>query len=592
MRTMRHPLFLALIAVTITMGLRLVFIAESRQFPDFRTPPPGMDVDLHWNSGRLLRQRPIAEPAFELKALSAKVNAAFLSLTQEPLEEDLFAHRLLYAGLGSLTAALLFGFALRLTGRPWVALGAALLMGVQPTWIYISTLPLKSVFTVMFGVILLWTAFESTVARTAARASLMFILHFHIGALLYLTQKNTVLMWCVTTVFVLVTGRRLRRHRTIFAITLAICFLSVITVVLPGPVLPIPRSMPVGIPQAGIHVRLGFHPGATGYYSGIRGIPPTPIGHTFIARMAAEIETGHPLTFAQANAHHLAAAVSHIRENPSSAALLTGRKILLFLNDFAPNENYFLEDLRKRSIVLGWIPVGFGVLVLTAGLGVVAMIRRSRWGPLFLLTGAMGGILAANLATFVTSRYRLSAMAPLAILGAIGLSFAVERLRSWKSGGIPTKTIIKDVLAPGLAAALIAFSPVVSEGERASALRTANANLRRSERAEPLINRLSEIDHRPSVGPLDRKERAFLLLRLQRLTEAFQELKIVNALTPNDPQVLRQLLAMTVVEGDYDGAITIGRQCRRRFGWSDGDFLNGQEESVRAVLYRFILPSL
>ncbi len=592
MSTLKRSLFLVLIAVTMSLGLRMIFISESRYFPDFRTPPPGMDVDLHWNSGRLLRQHPIAEPAFELRTLSAPANATFLSLTQRILGEDFVAHRLLYAGIGSLVTVLIFGFAFRLSGRLSVALSAALLVGIQPTWIYLSTLPIKSVFTVSLGVSLIWTAFEATRARRTRTAVLMAVISFHIGGLLFLTQKNTVFMWGATTAFVLVGGRPYGRRRTILAVTLAVCLLSATVWVVAGPHLPNPLPTPVGIPQSGIHARVGFHPGASGYYRGIRGIPPTPIGHAFIARMAAEIEVGRPLTFAEANSHHLTAALDFIRNNPSAAARLTGRKILLFFNDYAPNENYYLEELRSRSRLLATIPIGFGVLVFSAGLGVIALVRRSQWDLLFLLVGATGGVLAANVATFVTSRYRLSAMVPLAVLGAIGLWFAVDRIRGWRTGGIPGRTVFKDVLAPGLAAILVAFAPVVSNDERESALRTAKTNLQRSEEAEPLVRRLSTINSSPALPASKLKERAFLLLRLQRLTEAFQELEAVFAVTPNDPQVLRQLLAMTVVEGDYEKALSISRRCRRRLRWSDADFLKGQEESVRAILRRFILPRL
>ncbi len=590
MQTTKYTLSLAIVAVAVSFGARLGFIVESRNFPDFRTPTPGMDVDLEWNAVRLLRQKPIAEPTFELHALSAPFNTTFLSVTRGLLGESLFAHRILYAGIASLASALLFGFTLRVSGRPMEALVATVLMGMQPTWIYLSTLPLKTAITVGLGVALLWTAFEISQACSTRTAALLTSLHLCFGVLLFLTQMNTLLIWGSTTLFILGSGPARRERRFVVAAAMATCGLVVLALSFA-----LGRFIdwkPAGNPQAGIHTRVGFHTGATGYYSGIRGIPPTPIGHSYIARMAAEIETGRPLTFAQANAHHLSITLDYIANNTTESVLLVGRKILLFFNDFAPNGNYYLEELRGRSRILATLPIGFGVLIVCASWGVLALVRKSRWNVLFLLGGAITGVLAANLATFVTSRYRISAMAPLAILSTIGLSFAVDRLRNLRTGKAPVWRIIRDLFLPGLAATLLVFTPVVSAEERASALRTATANLRRSERAESLLARLSVINTREPLPADLMKERGFLLLRLQRFTEAFQDLERVAELTPDDPQVLRQLLAMTVVGGDYERAIEISRQCRRRFRWNEDDFLRGQEEAVRAVLRRFILPRL
>jgi hypothetical protein len=199
------------------------------------------------------------------------------------------------------------------------------------------------------------------------------------------------------------------------------------------------------------------------------------------------------------------------------------------------------------------------------------------------------GVLAANIATFVTARYRISAIVPLSVLGAIGLKFVIDRFFRRPPSGPRFHHITRDIVVPGLLVGWIAFSPVVSEDELILARRTATANLKRSERAEELKHRLSRINHRSSLTQDERKERAFLLLRLQRLTEAFQEFQTLSTEMPNDPQILRQLLAMTIVDGDYEAAAVITQEAHRRFGWGNPEIIERQEISVRAILTRFIL---
>lgn len=47
--------------------IRLLFILETMNIPAFRTPNPGMDIDIHWQAARLIVQgATTSEPYFEL----------------------------------------------------------------------------------------------------------------------------------------------------------------------------------------------------------------------------------------------------------------------------------------------------------------------------------------------------------------------------------------------------------------------------------------------------------------------------------------------------------------------------------------------
>ena len=95
--------------------IRLLFILETMDIPAFRTPNPGMDIDLHWQAARLIVQgATTSEPYFELMMCSTPLHQYWLAFWQVILGDSLIPHRLLNALIASLSAVLMFWLMVRL----------------------------------------------------------------------------------------------------------------------------------------------------------------------------------------------------------------------------------------------------------------------------------------------------------------------------------------------------------------------------------------------------------------------------------------------------------------------------------------------
>jgi hypothetical protein len=84
--------------VLVAFAFRAVFIAETRYEAPFDLPPPGLDVDLHWQAARMLRaDLPVQ---FEWRMLSAPLHPLLLALGQALFGESILRLRILSAAAG------------------------------------------------------------------------------------------------------------------------------------------------------------------------------------------------------------------------------------------------------------------------------------------------------------------------------------------------------------------------------------------------------------------------------------------------------------------------------------------------------------
>lgn len=115
----------------------------------------------------------------------------------------------------------------------------------------------------------------------------------------------------------------------------------------------------------------------------------------------------------------------HVREHPGRAAALLVRKFVMFFNAFellSRDQFYFALD---HSRVLKLAPFTFG-LIAPLGLAGLVMSWR-RWRPLSLFHGFFAVQVASFVLVFVLARYRLVAVACLALLAA-------QQLLWWRDG--------------------------------------------------------------------------------------------------------------------------------------------------------------
>ncbi len=69
--THRFHLAAASLIFLLALSLRLGFIWQTHDIPEFRTPTPGLDIDVHWQAARELRRLDREVPNFALKMASA-----------------------------------------------------------------------------------------------------------------------------------------------------------------------------------------------------------------------------------------------------------------------------------------------------------------------------------------------------------------------------------------------------------------------------------------------------------------------------------------------------------------------------------------
>ncbi|GIW71851.1 MAG: hypothetical protein KatS3mg102_1393 [Planctomycetota bacterium] len=614
------PPWIGLVLYAVALALRLGFIAQSQGLPEFRTPTPGLDVQLHWHAARHLRAG-TPEPVFELMMPSAPLHPYAVAAFQALLGEDLRLHRIARAALAAISVPLVFWLGLRLGRSRLAAALAALLLAVLPSWIYFDTMVLKvSLEMPLVGALLaLLLLGPPPAACSYARAAVRGGAAGLVLALLLLSQGATAGYALVAAGYVLTAGGRSPARRAGGAAApsgaarvawlvpmLGLLALSQLAYRQRSALLGCsPRHF---LPVGGVHVRVGMQPGAAGTYDSVGGIPPFPYGHTFIARMVAEASAGRPLSWQQADRLHLREAWGLVREQPGEAVRILLRKAALFCNGHELAGNHYLGVLAQDCSVLRLPGTGWAGLLLLGAAGTLVLVRERRWALVWLLGGLVGSVLVANLIGFVTWRYRLHATLPLGLLAVFGLRELGRGAQALLRRGPERRRAARALLAAALLLAplaWLAFRPVEPR-LLAAMTKTALGNRRLSEQAEAIAAELA----RPAALAADplhaRLVRAGLLHRLARFTEAFQQVRAIAEHHPAEIAASRQYVVYLLWLGEYDQLDAFLRRLRAHHPESLAALLRSlrpgsplwrgvrqdQQQIVAVLLERIVLPRL
>jgi hypothetical protein len=405
---------------------------------------------------------------------------------------------------------------------PW-ALAAVGLLLFLPSLIYFDSMLLKASIDVTLLCAML---FVLSVRPTTTRGRLL--AGVAIGAVAtaqFLNQLNTVLLVVPCIAFVLLrTGPRLR-HRVL---TAAVA-LSIFSATFSGFVF---RDRLFGavhyLPRAGIDMYMGLGPRAVGYFNRIPGIAPSPYGHTFQARMEAELAEGHLLTPKQTDRHYLRKLERHIIDNGGDVFRVAVFKLGLFFHNFEVKGIHYLESLKQMSAILRLSPVNFGLFFIFGALGLLSLIRKRQWDLLALTSGLCLALAATNILTLVTWRFRLPAVIPLALLSGLGMAFATEEMRHllrqpslasawWRAA--------RFVILPMLLLSYATHRPILTRvrddsfaDSFARRMKDADGG-RRAALADTLA--LAALEPGPSLRRIE------LLIKLQRHTQAMAQLRVL-----------------------------------------------------------------
>lgn len=301
----------------------------------------------------------------------------------------------------------------------------------------------------------------------------------------------------------------------------------------------------------------------------------------------AERAVGEPLTLAAAARYHERKTWDWIRAHPGEACRLTARKLLLLLNAAEIDDNLGYPLAEESFPFLRWIPSGWGITLLLAVFGLCC------WGgPTSGAWKWVAGFAFVNAAIlvcyFVTSRYRIPLLVPLAIVAGRGVEVGLRAFHG--------KTLRK-LVVPGLAA-LVALPFVFrSPGAKADPALTwiavgaafedrgdharALDYTQRGLRADPEIaggwlnlslaylglgrerEALRAVDHAARLDPNlveAWQTRGAILARTGRVAEAVPAFETAAKLAPQDPTVLENLARAYAATDRRTDAISWGRR--------------------------------
>jgi tetratricopeptide (TPR) repeat protein len=304
----------------------------------------------------------------------------------------------------------------------------------------------------------------------------------------------------------------------------------------------------------------------------------------------AEQATGRAMTLAEASDWHKARTLEKLREDPMRAASLTLRKLRLLFTAREIDDNLGFESVRERAWTLRWWPAPWAWILIAAGAGVGAALRRTgapRRDALALLAFAVayGGSL---LLLFLNARYRVPLVVPGAVFAGVAVAAVRDAVRARRWRGL---------VVPALGAAALAGPVLADPGVRIdrayewNALGAALLNHGDPRAGLALLDRAVAADSRMAGAHLNRSlallalgrnEEAYaaaveatrfdaaladawqtqgaILARAGRVADALPAFRKAAELRPDDAAAQRNLAQALAVTGDLAGAVEAGRR--------------------------------
>ena len=578
-----------------TFAVRLLFILETKDVAAFRTPNPGMDIDLHWQAASLiLRGATTDQPCFELMMPSTPFYPYWLALWRSILGDSLLIHRMFHALLASVNAVLIFFVINTLVKRQRIAAVCAFFWAALPSLIYFDASLHKSAVEILVLLTLICTVLDLCPFPEKHYHLIKGLVIGTLLAALLLLQLNTFLYAILVLGYVAL-------DRNISWTSKSQVILPAVLIVSFTVAFPHVRHRfcepkhPWFLPTKGIHFYIGFQEGSRGVYRQIDGIKPWPYGHAFQSRLYAEAQTRRQMTPQQADWFFVKETLRFLAQNPWESARIAVAKAALFFNNYEVKGVDDLYYLKTQSKVLAWTPGGLGLLVLFSGLGVLRLLESHKYRSLLLFAGLLGAMLAGVILSFVSWRYRLHNVVPLIVLAGLGLDCAAAKLQHIVKPAIGFRQRLKHCGLPVLLLAVcawLAYRPVLVDLQELFFKRAAY-NDRLSQNAESLADKLKILAGTASQDPRLVAEKALILARLHRHTEAFELLQYTHDKRHYlFPYATYQYLIYLLWLGEYERAIVLLNEIEDKKSEFLPTILNGLKGAEKKAFTFFVLPGL
>lgn len=423
MRGSRRPLYLFLAA---TLLVKLVVAVQLGGHPLLQ-PAGELDTAFYVAAGRQVASGDVllGSEAYFASPLYIYFLGAIFALTGGSLS----AARIVQAGLGTLAVALVFAMTHRWFGSraAWAAAVLAAATGILTFYeITILQAALDTVLTAA-GLFLLTRALQDGRWRDFFATGVVFGLHA-------LNRPNVIVYAAVLILALAAMGiARNRRNDG------------------PGywPILTLTAGLltalaPVGVrnylatgelvmisSHGGLNFYIGNNPQADGTYHHVEGITPSIAGQARDARVVAESARGRRLNDAEVSGHFYDRSLAWIAANPVRALRLFILKLayVFTATDLTLNYSYTYysrdEPTLLRVLAIGpWLLVPIGLVGLAAPVvarGLPSIHAARGWR--YALWAAFVPVYALSVAAFfVSGRYRLPLLVPLAVGGGAAIS--------------------------------------------------------------------------------------------------------------------------------------------------------------------------
>lgn len=330
--------------------------------------------------------------------------------------------RMFQAILGALSTALIGGASRRFFDPP-TGLAAAVMLALYGPAIYYDGIIQKASLAMFLlsALIYLLSLMADDGQRSLLRSVVLTFASGFVLGLLCLTRENALVWIPFILIWIWTTGMQQQR---LARVKLSVGFaLGIFAVLFPVAA----RNASVGGEwspttfQSGPNFYIGNGIHATGVYEPLVVGHQSPEFERADAQMLAESFVGRPLTAREVSKFWATRALTEILERPGQWCLLTGRKLLMTIN------NYEVPDVDSPYVHAYWSPPlrvlitcwGFGLLFPLSAVGLYLALPQIK--RVWILPAMTLSMVVAVAAFFILGRYRL----PLALLIVPFAAYAV-----------------------------------------------------------------------------------------------------------------------------------------------------------------------
>ena len=346
----------------------------------------------------------------------------FLAVLYKTVGRDFFWIYTVQAFLGGCTALLLVLLGNKIFSR-MAGILAGLLFAFYAPAIYFDGLLLKVTLSAFLFTLAIYLFLNKDLAEAGPG---QYFAGFFLG-LACLTRANFLLIFPVVLIALLINPNAVLRKR--FA--MMVLFLAGAMTAL-GPVAA--RNYAVGnelvltTAQAGQNFYIGHNPDANGTYIKLSFVRPDPLHEQDDFRKEAEKRSGRALSSSEVSRYWLNQSIEYIQTNPFADLKLTGKKLLLFLNNYEIPDNHNFYFHQRYSRILQVLPVNFGIVAPFFLLGLLGMLFVKRTSVVFLSFVQIFYITSVCI-FYVFSRYRMPVLPLFCLTAGYGFFVLQSQLR-------------------------------------------------------------------------------------------------------------------------------------------------------------------